>query len=484
MTPSLLLLPWLLPLLVLVLGVASGRMSISRSALAALLLSACIALMASPAPYAYAQLWQALLRGAWIGGNIAPYILGGILFWQAAASSAPPAEAHRLSPLEQRRHIFFACFLVGPFAEAATGFGVGMLGTIALIRHFHLGSRQVAVFALLSQTYIPWGAMGSGSVLAAAYARLPANELTLYASIPSATLMLVWLPLYWHTLKQAGLDGHRKEAVREVAWIALSLALLVLTTAYIGPETSLLAVFGALMAIRYVVRYRPTLEQLRTTWLQVAPHALLILALLISRLSPELKLFLENWGRWQAYPDLPGWSPFYHAGSLLILGALLCCVWRRRLAQVPALLASAWQKGSQAMISIILFAMMAEILQSTGTSALLATELFTHMQQYALLCSTLLASALGILTNSGNMPNSLLMNAQLSLATHLDLHRALVAGLLHGTGTCLSIFSPIRLSIACGLAQQAGQERQLYGLLLPYILAAMLLMLALAYLLL
>ena len=79
-----------------------------------------------------ARSWPlALERGAWIGATIAPYILGGLLFWQAAAHGASaPADGGAASPADardRRRLLFFACFLVGPFAEAATGFGVGML---------------------------------------------------------------------------------------------------------------------------------------------------------------------------------------------------------------------------------------------------------------------------------------------------------------------------------------------------------------------
>ena len=65
------------------------------------------------------------------------------------------------------------------------------------------------VFALLSQTLIPWGAMSSGTLLASAYARMTGTELALYAMVPTAALMaLVWLPLYWRTASRAGFDPH------------------------------------------------------------------------------------------------------------------------------------------------------------------------------------------------------------------------------------------------------------------------------------
>ena len=85
-------------------------------------------------------------------------ILGGLLFWQAAARAPARLRTAARKPADardRRRLLFFACFLVGPFAEAATGFGVGMLGTVALLRG-QRAPRHLMVFALLSQTLIPW----------------------------------------------------------------------------------------------------------------------------------------------------------------------------------------------------------------------------------------------------------------------------------------------------------------------------------------
>jgi lactate permease len=164
---------WFLPTIVLALAVLSGRCSPTLAAFLGLASAVPVAFATAPIPFGFGPLAGALARGAWIGATIAPYILGGLLFWQLAARTTDAATAPRRPESDERRArrrlLFFACFLVGPFAESATGFGVGMLGTIALLRHLRLAPAQLMVFALLSQTYIPWGAMGSGTMLAAAY---------------------------------------------------------------------------------------------------------------------------------------------------------------------------------------------------------------------------------------------------------------------------------------------------------------------------
>ena len=193
------------------------------------------------------------------------------------AELAPIADA--ISPtdlLARRRLLFFACFLVGPFAEAATGFGVGMLGTVLLLRPLGFKPRELMVFALLSQTLIPWGAMGSGTLLASAYARVPASQLALYGMVPVALLMLVWMTLFWLTARRAGLPTTTTEQAREALWMLASLALLTAATALLGPETALLAAYGPLIVLRFALDRRPGRAQLQDAALGALPYLSLI----------------------------------------------------------------------------------------------------------------------------------------------------------------------------------------------------------------
>ena len=253
---------WSLPALAVIAAIGSGRVNTIRAAILGLLITVPVAVFTGPAAFGGAQLARALARGLWIGATIAPYILGGLLFWQVAAhSAAAPADAGLgaagVSRIARRRLLFFACFLVGPFAESATGFGVGMLGTVTLIRRLDIAPRPLMIFALLSQTMIPWGAMGSGTMLAAAFAHIPGSELGLYSMVPVSLLMLVWLSLFWRTARETGLGASAAECAREALWIAAGLALLAPATAWLGPESALLATYGPLIVLRYLIDVRP-----------------------------------------------------------------------------------------------------------------------------------------------------------------------------------------------------------------------------------
>ena len=466
---------WSLPALIVIAAIASGRVNTTVAAILGLAAALAVALGAAPAPFDGGQLGQALTRGLWIGAIITPYILGGLLFWHMAAQHPAGKAAGADGPgdtLARRRRLYFACFLVGPFAEAATGFGVGMLGTVLLIRPLKLQPRETMVFALLSQTLIPWGAMGSGTLLASAYARVPASQLALYSLVPVALLTALWMALYWRTAARAGLRAAASEHWREAGWMTVSLAALAAATALLGPETALLAAYGPLIVARFLLDRRPGRAQLQAAAGGALPYIVMIAWLVATRLLPGLNHALSAPADFRPYADLPGWQPLLHAGSWLIAGALALAALRRQPQVLAAQARAAWTTGRHAVYSVFLFAMMAEVLAGAGISQAYADGLFSSLRDWTVLITPVLAGAFGILANSGNAPNSLFMPSQLSLALQAGLNVPAAASLLHVSGTSLGIFSPVRMSIAAGLAHGRGQERAVYAGLLPYALAA------------
>jgi lactate permease len=332
---------WALPAITVLVAILSGRVNATIAAILGLTVAVPVALLYGPAPlFSYGQLGNTLLRGVWIGTTIAPYILGGLLFWQVAAPSpaqtslspaTPSIERDApLTPLASRRLVFFACFLVGPFAESATGFGVGMLGTVMLLRPLGFAPRHLMVFALTSQTFIPWGAMSSGTLLAAAYARISPTQLALYTLIPVSLLMLVWLPLFWRTARLAGVPASLTECLKEAAWVASGLAFLGFSTACLGPETSLLAAFGPLIVLRYFVDFRPDRRQTMAAARKAQVYIVLVSALALSRLVPGVKGTLATWGKVMPFDDLPVWAPLFHAGTWFIVGGFVTSIIRKQ----------------------------------------------------------------------------------------------------------------------------------------------------------
>ena len=107
---------WALPALAVIAAIASGRLDTIKAAVLGLSIAVPVAMFTGPAAFGGVQLVHALARGLWIGATIAPYILGGLLFWQIAAhGAAAPAGApgyleiavHLIepSPYQARREI-------------------------------------------------------------------------------------------------------------------------------------------------------------------------------------------------------------------------------------------------------------------------------------------------------------------------------------------------------------------------------------------
>ncbi|UVF20460.1 hypothetical protein HPT29_004765 [Microvirga terrae] len=201
---------WTLPAVAVIAAIANGRLGTLAASLLGLSAALLVALTTAPLDFRGPDAVIALARGAWIGWIVVPYILGGLLFWQMAirpGNAAMPVEATLPDARARRRLLFTACFLIGPFAESATGFGVGIIGTMMLVRRLDVAPIPLLAFSLLSQTMILWGGMGSGAIVAAAFARTDPTTLAVHASFFLVAFNVLWLPLYWRMADKAGITG-------------------------------------------------------------------------------------------------------------------------------------------------------------------------------------------------------------------------------------------------------------------------------------
>lgn len=483
---------WAMPTLLVVAAIVSGRVSVAVAALLGLIASIPVAVWDGVTPFGYEKLGFSLARGAWIGLTIAPYVFGGLLFWRVASrySSKVDAKAtqHQTEqegmpkpPEGRRRRLFFATFLVGPFAESATGFGVGMLGTVGMLQKFDIAPRYLMVFAMLSQTMIPWGAMSSGTVLASAYARITPATLGLHATVPVALLMPVWLAMFWRTARNAGFESSLRDCVREVVWIASGMLLLAAATATIGPETALLASYGILISVYYLLTERPSSSELVVAARKVLPFIVLISGLAMTRLHPGIRSEFSSHLSIAPFADLPPLRPLLHAGIWLIVGAMVTAALTRQADLLWFEAKGAWKTGHQAILTAFFFAMMAEVTTGAGIAGAIANGLMTSLHEGAVLLVPIVAGSFGILANSGNPPNSLFLPSLQALAVQAGLSVAAVAAVQHVSGMSLGFFSPVRMTIAATLSDGKGQERFVYLFLMPYAFASFLIMTAIAF---
>ena len=465
-------LTWTLPALVVVGVIGSGRFGTLVASLLGLFAAFLVALTTAPIDFSLSNACLAIARGAWIGWTVVPYILGGLLFWQMAARPANAAvsiESGALDARTKRRLLFTACFLIGPFAESATGFGVGIIGTMTLVRRLGVMPIYLLAFSLLSQTMILWGGMGSGVIVAAAFARTDPTTLAVHTSLFVVVFNALWLPLYWRLADKAGLAVGWTERISEAAWLAVSIAGVIGATVLLGAETAMLASYGPMILLRWLVDERPDRQAFLLAIGRMAPFAILIGWLVVTRLLPPVTHFLENAGRVQPFSGAPPWSPLFHAGTWLVVGGLLTGLLRGHSSAFPKEIRAVWKTGRLAVLTIITFAMMAELLSGSGIAQGLARGMFILLDRWAVVATPMISAVFGSLANSGNAANGLFMASQVSLAVDAGLNVAAVIALQHAAALSLNLVSPVRMSIVCSLAGTPGRERDAYRTMLPFV---------------
>ena len=465
-------LAWTLPALVVVGAIASGRLGTLAASLLGLAVALLAALTTAPIEFSLGDATLAVARGAWIGWTVVPYILGGLLFWQMAVrpdSAAVPAESGLKDTRSKRRLLFTACFLIGPFAESATGFGIGIIGTMTLVRRLDLAPIYLLAFSLLSQTMILWGGMGSGAIVAAAFARTDPTTLAVHTSFFLVAFNALWLPLYWRMADKAGLAVGWSERISEAVWLGASVAGVIAATALLGPETAMLASYGPAILLRWLADERPDRQTIVLAARRMAPFAILIGWLVVTRLVTPLTQFLEATGRIQPFAGVPPWSPLFHAGTWLVVGALLTGLLRWHPSAFYSEIRATWRAGRLAVLTIVIFAMMAELLSGSGIAQGLARGMFSLLDRWAVVATPMISAVFGSLANSGNAANGLFMASQVSLAVDASLNVAAVIALQHAASLSLNMISPVRMSIVCGLAGTPGKERDAYRMMLPFV---------------
>lgn len=462
---------WATPTLAVIGAIASGRIGILWASLIGVAAATTVALFSAPHPFILNDALLTLARGAWIGWVVVPYIVGGLLFWQMAIKSGNaemPSETHLSGQRARRRLLFAACFLIGPFAESATGFGVGIIGTMVLVRKLGVQPIYLLAFSLLSQTLILWGGMSSGILVAAAFARTDPTELAVHVGCILAVLNLLWLPIYWHMADRSGVAAGWGERFSELGWLCAGLASVIATTALIGAETAMLASYGPLIVLRYLIDERPNRREIQHAIRRMAPFAILIGWLVIVRIVPSLANFFQTTLRMQPFEGVPAWAPLFHAGTWLIIAAVLTAILRGHVQSFGTEIRTAWKTGRLAVLTVMTFAMMAEVLSGSGIAEALARGLFEALGRWAVVVTLFISAVFGALANSGNAANGLFMTSQISLATEAGLHVAAVVALQHAAALSLNLVSPVRMSIVCSLAGTPGRERDAYRIMLPF----------------
>lgn len=470
----------LLPLVATVGLLASGRASALQAGLVGLVLMIVAVALALPAGASVATfLLHSGAEGAWLSAQIIVVIAGGLFFFLCAqkddgrdADDAPDRDT-------AYRRLFASCLLLGPFAESAMGFGVGVI--VATAAALRLGVRGVdaVVLALFSQTLVPWGALAIGTMVGSALSGLPSELIGFWSAVFSIPLLAGYLIFFWAFAAQAGFAIAPRPCVLDGLWLALAAFVLLLANRLLATEIALIASLGPVFVLQLLVHDRPA--SWRTGLYRAAPYAALTVVLVATRTVPPFTAWLSGFLVWKPFAAQPALAPFYMPGFwLFAVGAATLLVRAQGASLGGALRETAIRAWRPSAITLV-FVVMAQWMSASGIAVALAQQAYDAFGLAAVAASPVLAAVGGFLTGSNAISNGMMMPIQAALGQHADLPEGFLAGVQNTTGSNFTLLSPMRVAMGCALAGAAITERDVYARAWPvgaFVLIAMIALVA------
>lgn len=443
-----------LPLLALVGLLASGRVGPLVACTAAMVLTLPAAMRALPEGAAGLPGFVAtsLAQGLFLALIPVGVMAGGLLFH--AATARPERDAAG-PPRDVASVLFDAAFLLGPFTEAVTGFGVGAVFAIGALRRIGVEGSAAAAIAMLSQIIVPWGGLGPGTAVGAALAGVPAQAMATRNAVQLAAALPFLLLLFWHLCRAANVAVTGRERAQQAAWIAGFSALLIGWHFVVPWELCGMLTAGPLLAARMLIAAPPrSTEGWRRAAEAAFPYALLAAVLLGSRLW-------RHPPAWNPVADLPA-LPLNHAMVALWLVALALLAARRDGLLVAA---QALRRMPRTALVLLLFVLLARTLGNAGVPQALAAALAGAFGGLAPYAAPLLAAGGGIVTGTNTGGNSAMMPLQAALGRAAGLPPTVLPAVQNSPLTLL--MTPQLTAVVSQLAGGGARLGPVWGLLWP-----------------
>lgn len=475
------LLLFMAPVVVVVALLASGRASLVTSGLIGLALTvpAVASALGGDRPLAMFFAIESG-RGAWIAWQAISIIFTGLLFYQVLRTAKPAlfAPAAETATAVPHGRLYSVCFLIGPFAETATGFGVGVIVALAALRRMGLDGPPAVALSLFSQILVPWGALAIGTFIGADLVRLPVEALGVTSAILSVPLLLGYLGVFWWLAARIGQPASMRDKLEDLAWTLVLAGLLYVANRYVAVEIACVLATAPLIALRFLRDTRAGDGTRRASAAAALPYGLLTVALLVTRVVPTFRDGLSGVLVIAPAADLPAFPVLYHASFWLLAIAvgygaatLTSAQWRHvggevwRAARVPALVT-------------LVFVVMAQLMTAAGIPAILAAAWVAAAGSFALAAVPVFGAVAGALTGSNAASNGMMMPLQIALAEQTASPPLWIAAVQNAAGSNFTALSPVRVAMGAAFAGLIGREREIYRLAAPLGIVTLVVLLA------
>ncbi|MBX3499601.1 MAG: L-lactate permease [Alphaproteobacteria bacterium] len=459
--PRMTLLAAAAPLVLVIVLLASGRFGALAAGAAGLAATVIAALgLHGTGGFAGFAVDQTLV-GSWLSWQVISIVAGGVFFYRCIAARAqptPPSQTMAAAP--DHRRLYFVCFLLGPFAEAVTGFGVGYIIALAAVSRLGIGGVPALLFGLYSQSMVPWGALAAGTTVGGLLAGLSPTTLGALCGLLQMPVHLGYLALFWYFRRGIGPAPTAAQRLDDLVWTIAIVGTVWASHLVIDVEIAGAAPLGVLAALRWLRDERPDAAALRRAASGAAPYAALTIALVLTRTVAPLQTMLKSLWAWQPIAGQPSFPPFYAPGFWLLAVGLLSALALR--APISAVVGSTARAAWRPSVVTLLFVIMAAFYVAAGMAAIIADALSAAVGSAAALATPLFAAVGGFLTGSGAASNAMLMPMQGALAAETRLPLDWIAAVQNSVTANLTMLSPIRVSMGAAILALAGGDGAVY----------------------
>lgn len=385
-------------------------------------------------------LFTELPRAAWLAFIPAAVVAGGLALLDGltARRATPP-------PVADPDKLFTAAFLLGPFTESVTGFGVGVVFALGAAHRAGVRGAPAVAIALFALILVPWGGFGPGTVLGAALAHVPVQDMALRNAAYSAAFMLPMLALFWAIASRAGHGVPARRKLGQLGWVLALGGLLVGSHLVLPFEIAGVVATGPLLVLRLARGLDLRVPDVRRKATQAAlPYAGLTAALLLSRLwfdPPALAPF----------DTLPAF-PLTHASVVLWLVALTLLL---RQKQGALRLVSVLRRAARPALTILLYVVFARLMAGSGASAALANGFAGAFGSAAPYAAPVLGMMAGIVAGTNVGSNATMMPIQATLGQLATLPPSLLPAVQNFAGSNGCLLAPQVLAVATSLTPAA-----------------------------
>lgn len=460
-----------LPFVIVPALLISGRVGALAAGCAGLLATISVLLVLGSADTeTRALIGQEGLAGLWLAMQAAAFIVGGLFFYRCVRASEPglfaaPGQTGDASSsgVLDRRRLYAACFLLGPFAESATGFGVGMIIALPVILNAGARGLTALAFSLFSQMLVAWGSLGVGTAIGAELAGVPFADLAERSAWLQAPVLFGHLAVFWLLLAGSGQRPTLAQAADDVVWTGVLAIGLIVATTYIAPELGGLLATGGLLVVR-ALRDEPGVlgragQVFRSAWPYVALTAILV----ATRVVPPVREVLQDLWSIRPLPQEVAFAPLYHPATSLVVIGMAALLASGRSGALRPVAGEVWRLGWKPVLVTIVYVVLARLIAGGGLADALAGEATRLVGAGAVYLAPLFGGLSGFLTGSNTASNGLMMPVQVALARAAGVDVTWAAALQNVAGSTLTMLSPTRIATGCALLGLAGQDRTAYG---------------------